>query len=230
MAAALSFAIEVALDDERSELDEVLRRYPCLLVTPTDHGFALQGTFPIIHEQKEVDAFSVRIDFQRKGNVFAAVLAEIGNRIPRTEARHIFGPHGYACLGLPEDLYLQLGGAPLSLNAFLDGPVRSFLLSQAAMELEGRWPFGDRGHGAAGLSEFYEELLGTRDLHVVERYLVLLACSRQHRQWLCPCGSGKKLRRCHPARFASLRSLMLPGLAVRFLERVRITNRRRDTI
>jgi len=221
MAAALTFAIDVELDAGGRGLAEALARYPCLLATPIDSGFVLQGTFPVLHEQVEIDAFAISIELHRRGAVFAAALREIGGRIPRTEDRHIFGTHGFACVALPEDIYLQTHGKPLSLIAFLDGPVRSFLLAQVVMEREGHWPFGERGHGTEGLADFYEELLGTRDLHLAARYLGILTYPRTHRQWRCPCGSGEKLRRCHAADVASLRSRLSPQIAGRFLERVR---------
>ena len=222
MAAGLTFAIEVEIDEDGRALSEALSRYPCLLVVSMDSGFALQGTFPILLEQREIDAFRVRIELHRSATGFTAALREIGGRIPHTADRHIIGSGGYACVALPEDVYLQTGGKPLSLVSFLDGPVRSFLLAQLVMERDGHWPFGDRGHGAHGLADFYEELIGTRDLRTAERYLALLSHARTHRQWLCPCGSGRKVRRCHADQLVALRARLLPEVATRFLERVRL--------
>lgn len=221
MAAGLTFGIDVEIDAEGKALAETVARYPCLLATRMEWGFVLQGTFPILHDQREVDAFTVRIDLRRSGAGFTAALCEIGGRIPHREDRHIFGAGGYACVALPEDVYLLTGGKPLSLASFLDGPVRSFFLAQLVVERDGYWPFGDRGHGAHGLADFYEELLGTRDLSVVEKYLVVLSEARTYRQRVCPCGSGDKLRRCHAAQLTSLRSRVSSHVAQRFLERVR---------
>jgi hypothetical protein len=220
MAAGLTFAIEVEVDE--GDLAETLSRYPCLLVVPTDSGLALQGTFPILLEEREIDAFRVRIELYRGATGVTAALREIGGRIPQTAERHIFGLQGYACVALPEDVYLRTGGKPLSLVSFLDGPVRSFLLAQLVMERGGHWPFGDRAHGVDGLADFYAELIGTRDLRTVARYLEVLTHARTYRQWLCPCGSGAKLRRCHADQLAALRARLLPHVAARFLDRVRL--------
>ena len=126
-----------------------------------------------------------------------------------------------ACIALPEDIIVATRGQPMGLRAFLGGPVHRFFLAQAVFEREGRWPFGERGHGDAGVAEFYSELLGTRDLKVAAQWLSALAAPRLHRQWFCPCGSGEKVRRCHVADLERLRQRVPPHVAEQLRARIR---------
>lgn len=214
-------SFEIHLGPDSAELEYVRARYPCLLSMPHDKGIALRGTFPLMHEGQEIDSFKVLIDLREiRASLFAADVFETGGRVPRIPARHI-NDGGSACVALPEDIVVATGGEPMALSAFLDGPVRSYFLAQAVFEREGRWPFGERGHGDEGRREFYFELLGTGDLAVAARYLVVLAAPKLHRQWFCPCGSGEKLRRCHGDHLAALRETVAPRTAQGLLKILR---------
>lgn len=212
MVPELTFHVTLGADD--GELARVQARYPCLARLPLADGLVLRGTFPLVQDGVEVDAFKVAIELHTDGAAYRPVVAEIGGRVPRSPDRHV-NPDGSACIGLPEDLLVMTKGEPMPLSSFLDGAVRDYFLAQASYETEGRWPFGDRGHGMTGVHEFYKELLGTSEPAVVRRYLVVLSQHRLHRQWFCPCGSGEKLRRCHAPEIAALRERVPPALAVR---------------
>lgn len=211
--------IDIDLGAGDSELGRVQALYPCLTAVPIDDGIALRGTFPLVHNGQEIDAFKIKVELRRRGVRYVPAVLEIGGRIPRTAHRHV-NADGSACVALPEDLWLMTRGEPMMLSAFVDGPMRDYFLAQATFEREGRWPFGDRGHGGVGLREFYQELLGTHDPRVVGRYLAVLSEPRVHRQWLCPCGSGQKLRRCHRADVSTLRERIPPRVAVLLRERL----------
>lgn len=220
MVAGVTSEIEVDLGPGLIELERVCARYPCLLSSAARDGLELRGTLPILEGGREVDAFKIRLHLRREGTLFVPTVFEIGQRIPRDINRHVNPNDGSACVGLPEDLCVASRGGPMMLSAFMDGPVRDYFLAQAVFEREGRWPFGERGHGDAGVVEFYRELFGTRDAVVIDKYLVMLSAPRLHRQWFCPCGSGQKLRRCHGTQLESLRHRVAPAAAVRLRARL----------
>jgi hypothetical protein len=217
----LTSDIELDLGSDEAELALLAPLYPCLLQRATADGLELRGMFPVLDGDQEVDAFKVRIDLKRCGEFFAPAVFEIGGRIPKDMARHVNTADGSVCVALPEDIWLATRGEPMRLSAFLDGPVRSFFLAQLIFDRDGRWPFGDRGHGSVGVCDFYQELLGTRDLRVAGRYVAMLAEPKWHRQWLCPCGSGEKLRRCHRELLDGLRERVPPKVAVILGQRLR---------
>lgn len=100
------------------------------------------------------------------------------------------------CLGVSYELAKGLAANP-SLLAFLDGPVQSFLYTALFHTLYGRYPYGDRPHGAAGVLQAYSEYFGTdNDCSTIN--LMLEAAQGQYRgKAPCPCGSRKATRSCH---------------------------------
>jgi hypothetical protein len=87
---------------------------------------------------------------------------------------------------------------------YLTGPVHNYFLGQAAVERGEPWPFGEWAHGADGIVELYGRLLGTSDPSRVGDLLdaVLRPSVKALR---CPCGSGRRLRRCHHELVRSLK-------------------------
>jgi len=57
-----------------------------------------------------------------------------------------------------------------------------------------------------GLVEFYSELLGTKDIRMIARYLDYLASKEIKGHWPCPCHTGRRLRDCHIKLLLDLRS------------------------
>lgn len=104
--------------------------------------------------------------------------------------------NGALCLGVQGELLIEQLEKP-SLVALLDGPIRSYLYSYLFHERYGRYPFGDRAHGAAGILQYYEELFGETD-PVRTIKLLEAVCLDGYRGHLpCPCGSGLIARKCH---------------------------------
>ncbi len=65
----------------------------------------------------------------------------------------------------------------------------------------GRYPFGERSHGAKGIIEYYKELFQVKTIEEA-RYLISAAkhyklgkVYKGHN--ICPCGNSKKVRECH---------------------------------
>lgn len=61
----------------------------------------------------------------------------------------------------------------------------------------GELPFGDRSHGYIGILESYREMLGSGDGSEVLRIMVAIATTPYRGHLPCPCGSGRKTRKCH---------------------------------
>lgn len=98
---------------------------------------------------------------------------EIGGRIPRKPSRHI-NPNGDCCITVWE--HWLLTAADNSFANYLEGPVNEYFLGQYRYEQTGKWPFGERAHGQAGLLEAYVQILGVSPRHrTVAYYLRLLS-------------------------------------------------------
>jgi hypothetical protein len=173
-------------------LEAVLRaKYPTL------HAFIADGECRVRGTLAAVEADRYALDIALPGNYPHAMPSvwETGDRIPREIDRHVFGD-GSLCLGTPLALWIQLGG-DYSIERVIDGPLKSFLIGSSLVGEGEPWPYGDRAHGAAGLLEHLGELIGTNEPRVVGRFLVDLLDQKVRGHWLCPCGSGRIIRKCH---------------------------------
>jgi hypothetical protein len=89
---------------------------------------------------------------------------------------------------------------------FVDRLVHPFLVGQYYFDFHGKWPWRDRSHGIKGILEAYEELTGLKNLPAIRGFVEILSKERPAKgHWLCPCGSGKKLKVCHSSLYRELR-------------------------
>ncbi len=114
---------------------------------------------------------------------------------------------GTACVCLPEDYLLRHPG-PFDLLAFLDGPVRDYLIAQALVEAGHPWPHGEWAHGFEGLDDWATGFLGSLPSERKKAYGEVLRLREVKGHLACPCGSGKKLRDCHFALLHRLHGLL----------------------
>lgn len=199
----------VRLEKMRAELQAV---YPNLHFYPQGDRVLVRGTLPILHEGEELDRYAVEIVLLADYPNVLPLVFEVGGRVPRDADHHINRETGEACLFVPDEQW-RVCPPEMGFLEFLNGPVRSFFLGQSLFRSTGEWPFGQRSHGAEGIREYYEELLGIHDILVILAYLECLSRPKLRGHWPCPCGSGKKLRDCHRSRVQELRDKISPAVA-----------------
>ena len=194
--------------------------YPNLHLFIDEDGAAeVRGTFPARSpEGRVLDRYQVRIELLPDYPRSLPVVREVGGRIPWRVDHHV-EPDGKACVLLPDDRWRCFPeGAPF--KQFLDGPVHDFFLGQAIVERGGEWPFGEWSHGEKGILEYYCDLLGTEYRAVVERFLQVLSKADLKHHWECPCGSGRRIRRCCASRIRELRRKIPHGIARQSLNKL----------
>lgn len=174
---------------------ELKQPFPQLHFSVRNDTVFLSGSFPLTDGDKVVDSFLIEVEFPFKFPEGIPLVYEIGGRIPRIVDRHIY-PSGEVCLSFPLQLS-EVFHEGSSLVDFLNGPVRSFFVSQSYFELTGEWPFGEWAHGTEAVIDYYATILKTYDKDLISRYLKVISKKEIKGHWPCPCGSGKLLRRCH---------------------------------
>lgn len=154
----------------------------------------IHGTFPVRHGAEELDRYRIEIEFPREYPDGLPIVRETGGRIPWVADRH--NTNGIACVLLPEDRWWSFPPDKPFLD-YLTVPLHNYLLGQSLVEAGGTWPFSEHRHGLDGVIDFYKDRFSTDDAKVAVLLLKLVATGRFKGHWPCPCGSGKKLRRCH---------------------------------
>lgn len=205
-----------------TETEEAISQcQPLLRVAQCEPLIAVEGSFVLFSSDGPFDQWQTRIEIDSRYPRIEPVVFETGDRIPRHIDRHVYPSNGACCTGVWEH---WLASAPdLSIRGFLVGPVHEFFLSQWWFERNGKWRFGDWSHGAPGLIVAYAETMGvSSDARVVLAYLELLAQEWPKGHWLCPCGSGVQLRRCHAEQLNEMHSRIPPRLARQMLHRLRV--------
>ena len=198
---------------------------PALKATDVGDKYVIQGRFHV-HERitgaptdPPISIYEVEIWLFPEFPDTEPRVFEIGRRIPRDLDRHMFSDGG-CCVTVWE---AWLATAPrTSFEAFLNGPLREFFLSQFWYELNGEWPFGEWSHGMKGLEEAYAAVLRVpSEGRRVRAYLDVLSRQRPKMRRPCPCGSGRRLRDCHCKEIMALHQQIPPPLAARMWRRVR---------
>lgn len=183
--------------------EELTAEYPDLVVEARGRAVRVKGVLRLVEGQREIDRYQIEVVVSYHYPYNMPDVYETAGRIPRNADHHMYSD-GRACLfALGEQWRHWPRGS--NFRDFLNGPVRSFFIGQALFERTGEWPFGQRSHGALGIMEAYQELIGSRDIPTTLRYLEVLARPKLRPHSPCPCGNGKAINACHMQRLADLR-------------------------
>ena len=197
--------------------------YPDLHLRLRGNLMVAEGIFPLVDGGRVIDRYRIEVDLPPTYPRGLPVLREVGGRIPTDADRHV-EEDGRACVFLPDEFCYRYPDG-MGLLEFLTGPVQGFLVGQSLVDRGQPWPQGERGHGAAGVLEFYGPLVGVDDAAVIERYVAALACNELPGHLACPCGSGKRVRNCHLGFLMSLREripVRVADVSLNIIQRARV--------
>lgn len=204
----------------RAEIDRVIAEHqPLLRVAQGDSSIIVEGSFLLLSSEGPFDQWQARVEIGSDYPRTEPTVFETAGRIPRNIDRHVYPSTGACCIGVWEH---WLATAPdSSILGFITGPVHEFFLGQWWFERERRWRFGEWSHGSRGIVEAYAEAMRvTPDLRVVVAHLELLSQEWPKGHWLCPCGSGLRVRQCHQSQIGEMHSRIAPQLARQMLSRL----------
>lgn len=201
----------------KADVETVIARwYRDLRLTIEAEIAVLRGTFPVTHDGQVLDRFAIEIRFPSDYPDTLPEIRETAGRLPWTNERHV-NPDGAACVIVPEEWLVRGDG---TFGSFMSGPVNSYFLAQALVEMGEPWPHGERSHGRAGVLEAYADLIGVADSTLMIAWLRTLENQAAKGHWPCPCGNGRILRRCHGEEFRALRARITPTIARQMLARL----------
>lgn len=191
----------------RLGVDGLLRRFPDLALRPQRDGRIviagdLQFSVVVPKFGSIEDAFSIEIRIPEDFPSTPPSVFERNGRIPKT---HHKMTDGSLCLGSPLGLRLKATRGT-TLLAFVEACVVPYLAGYCIYERTGKMPLGELAHGIPGLLEEYGRLTGaTSDAACIGFIECLGLRKRVANKRMCPCGSGRRLGRCHNRRINPLR-------------------------
>jgi len=189
------------LDDRedliKQQFEELVQTFPSLrLCEDRPRHWVIRGkiSFSASFQNDTItDTFSVMIILPDDYPHSPPNVQETGGRIPADFHQN---PDRTLCLGIPIEVRQRFKKEP-TLLAFVEKLLIPYLYSYSYFEKYGKLPFGEFAHGGKGIREYYQELFKTDDIYIVLELLKIMANGSYRGHHLCPCNSGKILRKCH---------------------------------
>jgi hypothetical protein len=188
-------------------LDELLVTHRGLRIVPVSSDETrIRGPLSFRVEQSGLDSiadtYEILLDVPRKYPSEFPTVSETAGRI--SPKFHKLNDRSL-CLASPTRIRLALLGNP-SLLYFVEYLLVPYLYGHSFFERFGVLPFGELPHGRNGLVEDIASLLAVQPDSDVEAFVALSGMRRRAaNKRPCPCGSSRKLGRCHNTRLNALR-------------------------
>ena len=184
----------------------LLHSQPGLRLRPSaGEAHVLVGTF---HLNATYDQRTIEDEFRLEFRLFPDPMdhqpevRELGDRIP-VAFHTLVG--GALCVGSPMRIREVLAGTQ-PIWRYVEHLLIPYLYGFCHRERFGTMPYGELDHGVAGLLDDYRRLFGFATDPACREALRLLALKKRiANKSPCPCGSGRRLGRCHHLRLNRLR-------------------------
>ena len=188
-------------------LGDLLRDQPGLRVLPVvDSELRLAGTFTFSADspgsERINDSYQIQIMVPRDFPADVPAVKETGGRIPKTFHTN---PDGTLCLGSPTRLRLTIADSP-TLSTFAIRCLLPYLYGFSHHEKHGNIPFGELSHGFRGICQDYADIFRVEsETAAMEMVRLASLKKRVANKHPCPCGSNRRLGKCHNLKVNRLR-------------------------
>jgi hypothetical protein len=194
----------------RWRLQDTLLRYPGLRIAPSageelklagELRFRVTGPEGVTIEDSYEVELRVPADFPPRTPTAQETGGRIGPAYHKREG-------GLLCLGAPTELRIRLVTSP-TLLAFVERVLIPYLFGHSYYTVHGKMPFGELEHGTAGLLQHFAGLFGVADRAAARGFVRAASLRRRVANKMpCPCGSRRRLGRCHNRRVNRVRALL----------------------
>lgn len=181
-------------------LDKIIRDYPSLQCRSSSaaDSVIIEGNFVVNAEYSDI---SFLLDYSIYAELFneenkVPIIKETGGKIDR-KYPHV-NKDGSLCLEISSEILDKCTDAfGFNAEVWFNTFVISYFYSYRYYKEYGRYPFGERKHGVAGILEYYQQKFGVETQAKSFECLSYSANHRYRGHLPCPCGSGKRIRNCH---------------------------------
>lgn len=176
---------------------ELNKEYPYLQMKLVNDKYMIDGRVRIYATNDDVqlmDDFTIVMEVSLGFPNELPVIKETSNKIPET-FEHV-NIDKSLCLGIETEIKIKLKENPTLLNWFQTFVVNYFY-SAMYYNKYGRIPYGERPHGTKGIIQFYMDFLNVDNIQKIYDILNAIEMDEIKDFYKCPCGSLKKIRKCH---------------------------------
>lgn len=176
---------------------ELREEYPCLNMKFLNNTYVIEGNVRIYATNEDVpliDDFTIIIEVPTGFPSELPIIKETSNKIPKS-FEHV-NIDKSLCLGIETEIKIKFMKNPTLLNWFQTFVVNYFY-SVMYYNKYGRIPYGERLHGIKGIIQFYVEFFNVDSIQKIYDILNAIEMGKTKDYYKCPCGSLKKIRKCH---------------------------------
>lgn len=189
------------------DIDYALKTYPLLKRYEENGKWYVKGEILLIHQEiGEYDRYSVSITFPNAYPYCFPKVMETSKKIPREADRHVNSDFTLCLAVLQEER--EIAKNRIDFKFFLDKVLVPHLSRETFCELNEGYKDGEYSHGAEGVWEYYEDILGITEKDLIIGELEKITNSTwQERNEICFCSSGLKFKKCHLPKWDKIMSL-----------------------
>ena len=174
----------------KDEINEAICKFKGLKLIEGNKSLKLVGNIKInnvFNDVRIIEDFCVEITIPNEYPLEIPIIKEVGGKID--SIYHHINYNGTLCLATETEIKLEFNKG-LTLIEWIERYVI---------------PYGERSHGMEGIFEFYKDLFEV-DSKIQCINLLNYICNKNYRGHdLCPCKSGKKVRKCHKDKIVQLK-------------------------
>lgn len=178
-----------------NDIEQFLSSNPQFVQSEEQGRICLSGIVIFEADGKKYD-FKIKICSTENYPFRFPKVFELSDKIKKIADWHINSDESFCFTVEPIEVIACKSG--ISLPDFYEKWLMPYLSNQQYRINEGKYANGEYSHNVLGLYEYYVELLKTKDIRLIEKYLgVALSKKKIERTSFCYCGSGVKYRHCH---------------------------------
>ena len=197
------------------DIEWIQTQYPKMKICENQKAIQGELIFSRGYKGQDIsDSYEVKISLEIEDGTILPKVYEISNKITvmakennkEMSDLHI-NPDGSFCLCIPEKEE-ELFENEFTIKEFFKKSLEPFLFQMSFYAKNSYLPWGEYAHGYLGHIETYAE--GKIDFDKLSLLLNkddILRVMNTNRQSICLCGSGKKLRKCHPLIFKGINKM-----------------------
>lgn len=200
---------------KKEDIEWIQAQYPNFRVNTDNKTIEGELSFSRRYEGHYIfDSYIVKISLYIEEGTILPKVYEVSDKIidiakaknKRMSDLHI-NPDNSFCLCIPEREE-EIFENQFTIKEFFKKSLEPFLFQMSFYAKEGYFPWGEYAHGYLGHIEIYAEgKIDFSKLIIILKKDEVLKVMNTNRQNICLCGSGFKLRKCHPLVFKGINKI-----------------------